>query len=481
MVSGDAIRSGLSWQSASLGVQVTMQLLVIALLARLLEPQAFGLVAAAYITIDLCQLLSEAGASAAVVYRQRIDREFVGTAWLTSIAIGVFLFAVLVLAAAPIAGVLAMPELPPVLMALGGVFVLMGISRVPEALLQRELRFAALMKINLASQVIGYVLPAVVLALMGCGVWALVAGTLLQCLIKAVYVGTGAYRSWGLKYSRSASRELLGFGMGITKERLWNYVVVQGDRFVIGRRLGAETLGQYHVMAIALLPSRYFGDVIDNVFFPVMARMRHDRERLTTTWLNLITNCFVFMFGAGMFMAANGEAIVSLVFGERWLTQNAVFQVLATGAGFRIISRVSDSLNRALGLVHETAHCKMINALLFLPCVWIAASYGLVSVCIVLIALQAFNACLQLHLAWRGLGLTSGRVSASLRRAVIAVVVVLLVNGIVIVGTEDLGMSALHALLLSLLAHVAIGPILFWPLVRHWRYVEGGPRSDSLN
>ncbi|MEZ5563463.1 MAG: lipopolysaccharide biosynthesis protein [Gammaproteobacteria bacterium] len=469
MVSHAAVKSGLSWQSASLGIQVTLQLVVLALLARLLEPQAFGLVAASYIAIDLCQLLSEAGASAAVIHRQQLDRDFAGTAWSTSIAIGLFLFVVLALVSGPVSSFLAMADLQPVLIALGGVFVLMGTARVPEALLQRELRFSTLMKVNLTSQAFGYALPAIVLALLGFGVWALVAATLLQWTIKASLLCIITRGTYTPSFSSTALREMLAFGLGITKEKIWNYVIVQGDRFIIGRRLGTEVLGQYYVMAVALLPSRYFGDLIDNVFFPVMARMRDDREKLITTWLSLITNCFVFMFGVGIFLAANGEAIVHLAFGERWLATTPVFQVLCLGAGFVMIIRISDALNRALGQVHQTANRKMLNALFFIPTVWIGSSYGLIGACIALVAMQLFNALLQFHLAWQGLDIKARHASTSLYRALMGTVIVLALNGALILAGSYLDMAEWVALGVSAPANLIAGALFFKPLIDLWR------------
>lgn len=477
MVSHVAVRSGLSWQSASLGLQVTLQLLVLALLARMLDPQAFGLVAASYIAIDLCQLLSEAGASAAVIHREQLDREFVGTAWSTSIAIGIFLFAVLALVSAPVSTFLNMADLQPVLVSLGGVFVLMGIARVPEALLQRELKFATLMKVNLTSQALGYALPAIVLALLGFGVWALVSATLLQWTIKTTLLCMITRGSYAPSFSSTALREMLAFGLGITKEKIWSYLIVQGDRFIIGRRLGADVLGQYHVMAVALLPSRYFGDVVDNVFFPVMARMREDRERLIATWLSLVTNCFVFMFGVGLFLATNGETIVRLAFGERWLAVTMVFQILCLGAGAQIVGRTGDSVNRALGQVHETARRKMVNALLFLPSAWFASSYGLVGVCFALLGIQIVNALLQTRLAWHGLGIAWHQAAPSIRRALTGTVSVLALNALFLWGAASLQPAWWLTLAASLLAHVMLALLLFWPLVRLWR--SGSTLSNS--
>lgn len=474
MVSSATIKSSIAWHTSSLAFTVLMQLAVLALLARLLEPRAFGLVAAANIAIDLCQLLSEAGAGAAVIHRQELDRVFIGTAMTTSLVLGLLLFLALVALSVPISAFLAMPDLPVVLSSLGGVFVLVGLARVPEALLQRDFRFQTLMKINVGAQLLGYAAPAVALALLGFGVWALVAGTLLQWLLRVVFLCVAVRERIGIAFSRESLRDMLGYSLGVTKEKIWNYVVVQGDRFIIGRRLGVEVLGQYHVIAVAMLPGRYFGDVLDNVFFPMLARIRDNRPRLARTWVDLVSNSFLFMFGVGAFLAANGPVIVEFAFGHKWAAAAGAFSVLCLTSACVMIIRMSDCLNRAVGNTHETARRKLVNAVLFVPVVWLSSAFGLVGVCVALVGLQAFNGALQFHLAWRALGLDWPAVSAAVRRVALGCAAVVAVNALSMGGVRYGGLAPGLALLLSFLASLAVAAVLFGPLVRGWLSGQDG-------
>jgi PST family polysaccharide transporter len=335
------------------------------------------------------------------------------------------------------------------------------------------------MKINLSAQVVGYALPATVLALLGFGVWALVVAMLLQWGIKAGLLCLVTRGRHAPCYSAPALREMLSFGFGITKEKIWNYVIGQGDRFIIGRRLGAEALGQYHVMAVALLPTRYFGDVMDNVFFPVMARMRDDRARLASTWLDLVSNCFVFMFGVGVFLSANGEAIVRLAFGERWLESAPVFRILCLGAGFTIVTRLSDALNRALGQVHQTARRKMANAMIFVPVVWFGAGYGLTGVCVALVSMQVLNAVFQCQLACEGLGSSGGSAHLAIRRALSGAVVVFIVNGVILAATAYVEIREWLELLAAVSVNLIAGALFFKPLMTIWRNNGLPPPGDT--
>jgi O-antigen/teichoic acid export membrane protein len=196
------VKAGLSWQTASVAIQAVMQMVVLSVLARLVEPAAFGLVAMANVAIAFGQLLSEAGAGSAVVQRQKpITNTFISAAFMLSVGIGVVLFAAQAVLSSWLEAFFGMPGLQPVLIALGLIFVIMGAGRVCEALLQREMQFAALMKINFAAQVLGYAAPAVVLALLGFGVWALVGATLLQALLRTTLYMFFTRRGFGVRTS----------------------------------------------------------------------------------------------------------------------------------------------------------------------------------------------------------------------------------------------------------------------------------------
>jgi PST family polysaccharide transporter len=471
VTSRKAVKAGLSWQTASVAIQALMQMIVLSVLARLVEPAAFGLVAMANVAIAFGQLLSEAGAGSAVVQRQKpVDHSFVSAAFMLSMGIGVVLFAAQAVLSPWLEAFFGMPDLQPVLIALGLVFVIMGAGRVCEALLQREMQFAVLMKINFAAQVFGYALPAVVLAMLGFGVWALVGATLLQAMLRTVLYMVVTRRGFGVRTSWADVREVAAFGVGATQTRFWVYIMGQGDHFIVGRRLDADALGQYQVITqLAFMPGVHVGSILDAVFFPVASRLQGDLSKLRGVYLTLMSYSFVFMAGLGVYLAANAPLLVRLLLGERWLAAVPVFQVLCLGAGFRIMIRVGDAVNRALGKVYAAARRKMILAILFLLVVWFSVPYGLVVVSFSVVVFQALNALLASHLAWREMGVAWGASRAVLGKVLL---------GLMLLATLNSGFLLLAAwtsyppwiiAVLSAMAHVGIGLMFFMPLIRMWR------------
>ncbi|MCC5795685.1 MAG: lipopolysaccharide biosynthesis protein [Chromatiales bacterium] len=465
--SGKAIRSGLSWQTASVVVQALMQVIVLAVLARLLDPGDFGLAAVAAVAVTFGVLLSEAGTSSAVVQRyQPLDSAFISSAFLVSVAIGATLFVAQAFLAPTLEGFFGMPGLAPILVALGSVFVINGFSRVPEAMLQRELRFALLMKVNFAAQILGYAVPAVLLAWAGFGVWALVGGTLCQAFTKALLFFAVTRSAWGFRPSRAALWEVSTFGLGMTKIKFWNWVMQQGDRFIIGRRMDADALGQYQVIIqLARMPGQYIANVLDSVFFPVLARYQGKREQLVRTYLLLASNSYVFMLALGLFMAANGELLVRLLLGEQWLSSVPLFQVFCLAAGIRIFTRIGDMVNRALGQVYAASMRKMLLACLYLAAVWLTVPYGLLAVVIAVVSCQLVGALLISELAWRGIGIRFTEAASPLLRALLWSAALLILNITAWQLLQRGAWSAGPALAGSVIVHAALAAFFLRPLL----------------
>ena len=163
---------------------------------------------------------------------------------------------------------------------LAWVFPLQGLGVAAESLLRRELRFQWLANLDVSAYAIGYGLVGIALALAGWGVWALVAGQITQGLLR-----TGVlliYRRPSLRqpFDLRAFRDLVYFGGGFTVARAANYVAVQGDNLVVGRFLGPQALGFYgRAYSLMSAPAYSFGNVLDQVLFPAMAKVQHDPQR----------------------------------------------------------------------------------------------------------------------------------------------------------------------------------------------------------
>ena len=179
---------GLTWTGLSVAAHALLSLLILAVLSRLLAPEAFGLLAVALVCVTLAGAFATQAIGAAIVRLPALTDRHVGAAIALSTTAGVILAAAF-WGLAPLLGhFLGEPAAMPVLQALSAVFVIAGLATVPEALLRRRLRFRELAAADLLSQAIGYGLVAITMALLGCGIWALVCGTVMRHGVYAVAV-----------------------------------------------------------------------------------------------------------------------------------------------------------------------------------------------------------------------------------------------------------------------------------------------------
>jgi len=172
--------SGMVWVAWGSGANALLKVAVLVVLTRLLSPVDFGLVAAALVVIGFSLNFSQLGLGPAVVQRPVLEPRHISTAFYASTGLGLLVGAVIWLAAPLIAQFFHMGQLVPVVQGLALVFPIAGIAVVPDSLLTRDLRFRLLANRDIVAYAVGYGVVGVALALLGWGVWALVAAQLAQ-------------------------------------------------------------------------------------------------------------------------------------------------------------------------------------------------------------------------------------------------------------------------------------------------------------
>lgn len=410
-------------------VQAVTQVGVLALLARFLAPEDFGLVAAANIVITLIQMIAEGGVGSAVVQRASVTRGFIGVAVSVSLLISAACFVILGLLAFPFEALLGMEQLGTVVLVLGAGIFLSSLASLLEGLLQRDLRFKALFRVNLMGSIAGYAAPAVILALLGAGVWALVVATLGRVVIKLALMVPMHEGSLRPAWEQGQAQELVHFGFGLTQDRFWNWVSMQTAPFAIGLLFGQGPLGQFYMGSqLAVLPFQYLSTVASTVYFPIVSRSVADGRSAVRPFLMIITSVFVVATGVGLMFALNSDLLVAVVFGPGWDQAVIVFQILCLGAGVRSCIQLCDSLNIARGDVYALANRRAATAVVMLLGMYLAQDLGLAGAAWAVLASHAFMLALTITLAVRGLEVRRADAAPFLRRAVMASLLVAAAN-----------------------------------------------------
>jgi O-antigen/teichoic acid export membrane protein len=392
--------AGILWMILGKGAYAILQMVVLAVLARLLSPADFGVVSAALIVIGVSSIVSQLGLGPALVQRPQLEQRHIDTAFVSSVLMGLALGAAVWLGAPLAASFFRIDSVKPVLRVLAVVFPLDGVQTVAESLMKRQLRFRWLANLDVVSYGLGYGAIGIVTALLGFGVWALVIGQIAQSAIM-----TGALlwreppRSF-VRFERRAFRELMYFGGGFTLAKIANQIAQQGDYLVVGRFLGPAPLGYYgRAYTLMSAPAAGFGTILDYVLFPAMAKVQHSGDRLAAVYRRgtaLIALVVVPISAALVLLAPE---TIHVVLGPRWTAVIAPFQILALGMLFRTGSKLSDSLTRATGAVFRRAWRQVLYAVLVIGGAFLGSKWGIVGVAWGVLLALTVNFFLMAHLS----------------------------------------------------------------------------------
>lgn len=426
--------NGLLWLLSASGLQAALRVVVLAILARLLTQENFGLANAALIVVGVAGLFAQLGLDMALIQRPDLTESHLRTAG-TVFTLSGLGFALLLIAAAPqIARYFRTDELVPVVRVVALCFPLQGLVMVPAALLQRSLQFRRLAGIDVLSYLVGYGMVGIGLALAGAGVWALIGATLTQALVASTWIIAIQPFPKRPQLDRQAFHDLIYYGGGLTLARMLNQTGGQADNLIVGRWLGIEALGAYgRAYQMLVFPVNLFSSVLSKVLFPSLAKIQDDLPRLRRAYLRATAVTALIYLPLSALLIVVAPEVVAVLLGPQWHAVVLPFQILAAGMLFRS-NKVNLVVAQAVGAVFNRAWREGIYGGMVVAGSLIGLRWGLAGVaCGVLLALTA-NFVLLTQLTLSLTAVTRRQYAAAhtpaLRLAVVAAVVAWLVASI---------------------------------------------------
>lgn len=411
---GRSVRGGLLTLSSQ-GVQFAMQSVSTIVLAHVLAPADFGLVAMVTAITGLGQAFADLGLSEATIQHPEINHEQVSKLFWINLGIGLLLAAITVSLAPVIAWFYHEPRLKAITCVTSLIFVISGLRVQHSALLQRNMRYGALAVRDVTSYLVA-VPFAILLAMRGAEYWAIVA---LPLTLNA----TGMVLSWaltgwipGLPRRDARVRPMIKFGGNVAASFLAMTVTRSTDNVLIGWYWGATPLGLYsRAMNLLFLPVRQLGAPARGVAVPAFSRTQNDPERMARFYLRL-ANIIIWiaapLFGF-LFVAAT--PVIVLTLGSKWRAAGPVFQILAIFALGQLL------FESVTWLLISRGQSQRLLKLVLIVCPIAAASYAIglpfgirgVALSGTLTMLAIFP--WMLKFSFRGTGLTLRKLGMSLR------------------------------------------------------------------
>ncbi len=319
--------------------------------ARLLPPYDLGLFAIVGLVLGFASLFSDGGLTQSLVAKQDIAPEQLSSLHWCNVLLGAGVGLVLAAASPLIAGLYAEPRLTDMLLLAAANFAVAPFGQVSQTLLQKQLNFTTLGRIELASNSTN-VLVSIGLLVSGFGIYALILGQLATALAHSALLriaGRALVRT-RLRLRPGEIRPFLRFGFFQLGDRAMNFINTKVDQLLIGAFLGPEALGYYNVAWTVIVEPVYrINPIITTVAFPVFARRQENRAALRrgfliVTKLLSTTNAPV-VFG----LAAIAPIAVPLVFGAQWRPSVPLVELLSIVAMARAIYNPVGSLVLAVG------------------------------------------------------------------------------------------------------------------------------------
>jgi len=398
---GRSVRGG-AVTLTSQGIKFGLQLGSTMVLARLLTPGDFGLIAMVTAITGFVAMFKDAGLSMATVQRREVTHAQVSTLFWINVALSVGVMLVVAGLAPLVARFYSEPRLVGVTLALAGVMLLGGFTVQHQALLRRQMRFKALAVVEIASMAAG-IAVAITMAALGFGYWSLVGMTAGAAAANAVLVW--ALCDWrpGLPRRGSGVGAMLRFGGGLTGFSFLNYFTRNADNVIVGFALGSGPLGIYSkAYNLLMLPIRQINAPVASVMLPALSRLQDRPERYRRAYLRALGAIAMAGMPIVVFAFVLADELVAVLLGPGWERAATVFRLLAPAALFGTVNVAPGWLCQSLGRAGTQVRWAMFAAPVTILGFLVGVRWGIAGVAVAFSATWCLGLYVFIAMACRG-------------------------------------------------------------------------------
>lgn len=454
--------SNARWVGMIQAARVGAQLLSLLVLSRLLAPSDFGLIAMTLTITNFAMLIRDLGTGAAIVQNAVLQPTTTLTAHWSNCIIGLALGLLLIALAMPIAGFFQSAEVQPLLQLLALMFPILGSTTVHQALLERASRFALLARIEITSIILGFIV-AVAAALGGLGAYSFVLQSLTIAIASAVqmWIASDLHPKW--YWGRAQARELWQFSGNLLGFNVVNYFARNADAIIIGRMLGAATLGPYSVAyRLMLFPLQNLTYVAARALLPVMSRSQDAIPKLGEMYLRTLSVIAFFTapLMTGLFVLR--EPFVDVALGDGWALVAVITAWLAPVGFMQSLVSVGGTIFTALGRTEVLFRLGMFSAVLHVTAFLLGVRYGIAGIACAYLIASVINATVCFRVLF---GLLHLKMTLLLSTIAPAIVRSLVMGVIVYVIQHELSIHSMPPLV-QLIVSSASGALVYLALTR---------------
>lgn len=422
------------------------QFIIGILLARLLDPEDFGLIGMMVIFITISQWFISSGFGQALIRKNDANQRDYSTIFLFNIFIGLCLYLVLFLLAPLISVFFREPQLVELIRVYALSLIIISTSIIQITQLTKRLDFKLQTKISIISSLTSGVI-AILLAYNGYGVWSLVYKLLIDFGLRSILLWV--YNSWrpSLIFDFNSFKELFGFGSKLLLRGLIYTVFNNIYYIIIGKYFSAAQLGFYtRAEQFNRLPSSNINKVINKVSYPVLSKLQDDEIALKRTYKKIYTTLVFITSSAMLILAAISEPLIIITIGEKWRPSIEMLQLLCFVGLLYPLADFNLTILKVRGKSGVILKLEIVKRILSIPVIILGIYFGIKVLILAMIALSLLEVLINAHFSGR-------QISYSLKEQIIDnlpnFLIALIVGGSTYLLVNNLNLTPLYLLIIS--------------------------------
>ena len=356
------------WTYLSVFISGALQLSMLSVISRLIEPSDFGVIATALLLIRAGQTLVQSGYERAIVWADELDEDTSGSYQAVAVGTGLILWLLFSLTSYPISLFFHDERVISILPIMASMLVLSSIGLVGRGILRKSLRFKELALGETASYIIGFIFVGLPLATLKFGLWALVWANLTQALAQGLIplIMTKVY--WFKRFEFAKIKRGLSFSYSVSALGLVEFIDSQVTSLFIGHFFGMRSLGIFNrSYALIQLPLEQFGTSLTRVLFTNFSANKDDPQSLAKSTFSFLKALSLLIIPLALGGAAASKFIVAFILGPNWGEAAPIFSALSIGTCAAVIGNLLATLNEAANKIKYKAIAQLsITSLLVL-------------------------------------------------------------------------------------------------------------------
>lgn len=369
--------SGLIWSLGNTFSVQLINLLIQILLARVLEPEAFGVIALLQVFLTVGLYLTDGGMSSSLIRMKNPTHKDFSTVFITNILFGALIYLAVFFLAPVIASFYEKSEYSSIIRIYALSFVIGSFSATPKASIIKRMQFKKLAIIQLPSILISGLL-GVYLALCGFGVYSLVYMTISNAFFNMIFYWRVSEWRPSLFFEKDLFWFHFNFGFKISITNVFNGVFDNIYNVLVGKIYGVTALGYYNrAEQYQLLPGRVLSAALEKVTYPMFSELQDDSKGLLRSYKTIMFSVLFWLSPVMIILSIIAEPIFLFLLTEKWLPLVPLFQILLIAGVFNPLQRFNLNILRTKGKPGLLLRLNVFKKILLLLIVLATYKYGL--------------------------------------------------------------------------------------------------------